>query len=196
MDEFQCNIFSDAVSNVRCDKRYVNFSIPDRVLNWAANDYFGVSTNNLLKSPTFKSVLDSHIGCEYNSGKVTVGNRNYDANLRNHVDTVDIISGPKYNAGTETYVIDGIILTENQINLITDELALCVGKDNKAAKKWIGEVEDLLKFFTAKPGQCKFGKALAKEWKTIISKGKICTNLKTKANALSVKLNDQLRRCR
>ena len=83
MNEPKCNMFENAVSDVRCDKRYINLSIPNNVLNWAANDYFGVSTENLMKSPTFTSVLNSYIGCEYNSGEIIIGNNKYNANLEN-----------------------------------------------------------------------------------------------------------------
>ena len=179
MEDLRCKMFSNATSGVTCNKRYVNFSIPDRVLNWAARDYFGVSVDELMKSPTFRSVLEAHVGVKYNNGEVTIYNIKYDANLKNNVDTVDIISGPKFNTGVETYIINGIVLTENQLNNIIEELGTTTD-----ALKWLAKVANLFKSGMGRTKKkCATTEKLIEEYEVLMGKreGKPATGTMLKA---------------
>lgn len=143
MKHQKCDRFSNATCNINPKERYVTFAIPDNVLDWAAEDQFGVSTDELMSSSTFQSVLKSHYGCGCGNGSTTIGEKQYSIELPNRVDTVNILSGPVFDNGIETYIIDGIVLSRKQLNNINEELD-GLGNTGKM-RKWARKVEIVLK---------------------------------------------------
>ncbi len=142
----QCDIFSDLTSDMICEKRYVTFSIPDDVLDWAAEDHFGVSVDDLMESETFQSVIRSHVGCSCNKNSVIIGGNQYGVNLPDTIDTVGILSGPVLENGTETYTINGIVLSEAELDAIDQELDEIDGMTTAGdMRRWAAAVKKLLR---------------------------------------------------
>ena len=107
-----------------------------------------------------------------------------------------ICFGPKYNSGTETYIIDGIVLSDNQYDLIIDELGFgCIDTDDWIARKWIKQADKFLNSFKATPEQCEQGQSLVKRGVNIRIFANVCVILKNKVRNLLSNLETALLQC-